>query len=486
MPVYTYEFMNFDDDITVLNRGPESIDRAKNASGDRLSKIIDDCLGGTDVIRDLMWSSVSSGGINANFALDNMAGNGSPLFNYLPRKPKEEINDYLNRVQVIIMTQYLGNTIESLTGLALAKPISIIPEIKKEDPLWAFFENLNLQGSDLREICKEAIEQALKYGHGFFYASTTSPGQEMTIAQDRSRAFISVVPKSNITDFESRNIGGIERVIWCEMKISEEETKEFWADGRWETKISGKPVASGKADAIGIPLFPFYARKTGLWKSSPPFKELAFAQIRDIQKQSALDHGEAFTCFAPFFGSGIRGDEIRGQQFGVNRMIFVENPDAKVQQMPINADGLEQARKGIEDNRSRIFTEGLSFLASEASVQKTATQDQNDRALENSKLINTIIAVESAFNQALTFVGQMTKNKKLAEAYININKELSMKPLTPQFVTELRNLWRDGIIDHKTMLRAMVKGEFIETELDSESMLRARQLELLDQIGSGD
>lgn len=486
MPIQTYEYRDLDSEILMLERGPDSIQRSKQECGNIIYTIIDDCLIGTDRMRELMWNSASSGGMNSDGVLANMISSASYLMNYLPRKPKEDLNDYAARVQICTMTQYLGNTIDALVGMAMQKNPTIDPQMEENDSRWAFFDNVDLEGSNIRELEKKALEEALKYGMGFLYASTTSTGSDSTIATDRGRAFISVISPKAIKEFATENIDGIERVIWCKVCVCDDEHKEFWADGSWAVKKEDAIISSGKADAIGIPLFPFYTKQTGKWKAQPPFKELAFSQIRDMQKQSALDHGEAFTCFAPFFGSGIEKDDIKNQSFGPSRLIYVPNPSAKVQQMPINADGLEQARKGIEDNRSRIFTEGISFVVSESGVQKTAEQDRNDRSVEQGKLTNTVISIETALNHALTFVGQLSGDQRLADTVVSLNKEFNIQPMTPQRIAEIRNLWRDGAIDHKTALQELIRGGVVQTDKTSEDMLADRSREDLSDIGTGD
>lgn len=466
--IKTYEFKDFTNEL-VEHYPLGARQERKNTNNDYCAmatswEYMDDILGGTKRIREALWGLAH----NANPKNTNES---SYLFNYLPREPNEDKDDYRRRLMVATMTQYVGKTLSAFVGMVMRKPPMLTVETDSTE-INEFFNNVNLEGDGIAEVINEALDIALTYGHGFFHADTTAMAGIKTKAEDNSRAFIQYIKPQNVLDWEFMNVGGVNRLVYAKLQLCKDSYKEMWYTGEWKRyrKLDDEYQleAEGKADIIGIPLFPYYSKKIANFVSMPPLFEMAAAQVKDMQLNSQLDHGVKYISFAPFFGSGFEQSELETDAVGPNILLSVSNPQAKITQMPINSAGLEVAITVIDRNKAAIFNEGLSMLSAEAGISKTATEDNNDRAVETSSLVSTAMSIQKAFNNALDLVRQLEGWTE--EVTIKVNTDVNLVALTAQEMAEYRNMVVQGLIDHETFLAHLKNGERLKTAKTSEEM----------------
>jgi len=443
-------------------------------------KIISDVLEGTMKMRE--W---------AHYYFVNRARLGRAVFStynyncidYFPQKEKETETEYFIRVNKLLMSQYVGKTIDTYVGMVFRKPAYITgsppPKIEK------LAENINFEGDNLNMFGQDCLRAAIEDGIAFIYVQT-SRSKEVTAKEFAStgRTWFTLIKADDLLDWNHVMSDAGQLVldyIVINLDPHSRQPKRLWVNRKdyrlYKQNEHGKfeLESEGEHGYREIPLYPIYSKKKKgepRFVAEPPLLEMAWAQIMDMNKRSDLDHGEEHSCYTSvYITSKLPADELGlSGGMGTNRILVVPDADAKVGQITTNSQGLAEARKGVEDNKRRIFEEGLSFVAEKKShTRTTATEISSDREIQVSALLSTVLSLQNAFNRALVEYGYLEGIEQDKTVIFKFNNDLNMLSLDPTTAALLSKMNVLGQLSFDTLLEVLKRGEILPHDIDAVS-----------------
>jgi hypothetical protein len=388
---------------------------------------------------------------------------------YLPRPDPTDTSPEANeRYQQYLLRAYFynftGRTLEGLVGYVFAKQTLIILPPR----LTQLADNIDGRGMTLDQLAKINLKRSLQHGRaGLFVdypkrAPEAGPATVEDLDKGRVRPKILCYSAFDIINWGEVEIGGVVmlnlvvlrelykpetdatgfgqddtiqyRVLRLDVQNPEQPfyTQEIWRQdgGSQEWTISEGPFVPTKADGQPFDTIPF--KFIGWETNTPDVNSVPLYDLADLNlahyRNSADFEESTFIIGQPqMVFEGVTKDWVKdvwkgkGIKFG-SRSAIALGPDAKAQ--IIQAEPNTLAEKGMELKQRQAVALG-AVLVEEKSVQRTATEaDQNQStkvSVLSSSADNTSDAITAALEWAGMFIGEeqgMTKDPNGKEVKI--------------------------------------------------------------------
>jgi hypothetical protein len=420
--------------------------------------LIDDLLGGTDVMR-------------ARAEL------------WLPREPKEDNRTYRNRLLRSFLFNGYRDATNRLVTLPFSQPVTL--ENEGDDERIFFTKNVDKDGNDITQFCKELFDNGVNYGKCHIYVDyPTTSGQE-TLADERELdlrpIFIRVDPrdllhwKYEISQSGERKLTEI-RFIQRHMTDDGDEklTLRVVRNGEFETYEEKKgggwiKIASGTNTITEIPLVTIYFRRSGFMQSEPPLYDLA--ELNLCHWQSMSDHRNylRFCRIGMVSAVGLSQDELdQGLTIAPNQLLKSINPDAKFSYVEAGGSAAKIGEEDLKRLQDQMEILGMQPLVARSSMS-TARGKMIDEGRKIVEVQMWVRSMENGLREAYHFAAKWL-NAELPEDFsVNLFDEFGIESSGDQDF--LLSACVQGKITHRTFLKEILRRGVLSDDLDIEKEL---------------
>lgn len=406
-------------------------------------ELIDDLLGGTDVMR----------------------ARGE---RWLPREQAESPSAYKCRLSRSFLSNGFKDTIEKLVAKPFSRAVAVAPDSLGDPRLDEIQWDADRAGTEVTEQGRRLFTDMVTYGkcHLLVDYPSTDPG--LSLAQERDSAVRPVLLRVHPRDVigwrsERRGDGGEEvltqvrirecrledrgkygtrrvtyvRVINAPPESADSPAPERTAaetaavagtaagqavaapgsapQGSWELFKQGENGgwaldSEGRHSFPGVPLCTAYAERQEFMQSRPPMQDLAELQLCHWQSYSDQRNILKYVRMAMLSKTGISQEEYdKPSVIAPNEVLKSINPDARFGYVEHSGAGVEAGRNDLKDIEERMETLGMQPL-----VASTATSTATGKAMDENKNDTTIQSwirslealLEEAYGMAATWLGK--------------------------------------------------------------------------------
>lgn len=425
---------------------------------------------------------------------------------YLPKAPKEDRDNYNNRLARSAFFNAFRRAVEGLTGLVFRKD----PVLGEDVPakIRQHWENIDNAGTHGDVFCREVLQDALAAGHNAILVEFPQVSDDdrrtgraaSAEASGEIRPYWVPIKKENILSWRTTAEAG--RTVLTQVVIREcgyvpvgrfgqdmqVRYRVLYRDGGvvgWvlleETKSGGViKVGEGKYPTqIEIPLAEIASSgRRSMFESDPPLLDLAYLNIAHYQMWSDYNWSIHKTCVPFIYVAGWEGVDEQGNKvalvIGSNAALTFPNPETKVGYVSHSGESLGSIKQALDDLKSDMGSLGLAMLAPQKRSAETAEAKRLDKATSDSALAVTARAVQDGIERALGFHARYLGEKSGGSIIINRDFEgLLMEPEVMQAVAALVK----GGMPVMLALDMLQKGGRIDADADLGA------LEILWEIG---
>jgi hypothetical protein len=429
----------------------------------RKYKIVDDLYEGTETIRR-----------NGEF--------------YLPKEAGETQINYNNRLQRSVLFNAFKDTVDTSVGKMFTKPMNV--KINDER-LKLFIENVDGYGTSLESFTKEITREAIKSGIAYILVDYPKVGPDVTLADEINliiAPYWLMIRATQVmdvkVDYEDRNavvtffkfkefVSTIENGVETEKeqvrifrKNGSEISYEVWVMDKKNEVLRETGVISG-IDLI--PVVPVYGNKISHFIGSPTLYDLAELNILHYKAYSDyMNIVHVVQC--PMLV--VKGYQPQLNPDGTekpfvispNSVFILPSESGDVKYVEVAGGSVAAGKELILDIENKIKILGLELITQKPGGSETATGRIIDAAQQSSKLKSIAIDVEDSITTALFYTAVYMK---LENIEISVNIDNSYTVLNNNDVTQLIELYKNGIIDSATVLEEIRKRALISPAQDA-------------------
>jgi hypothetical protein len=367
---------------------------------------------------------------------------------YLPQEPGEIDEAYAIRLERTVLYNLYRKTVKDLTGKMFAKPITLDSVPKKIESYW---ENIDLLGNDGDTFFRNILEDGINHGLSYVLADYPTDAAGLNLAQQNSlkvRPYLKHILAEQVIRVVPAYVGGL--VLPGRVHISEMIEEE---DGDWGTKTieqirvlypgsweiwrktengitnqnsMWEKVDEGTTTLSYIPLYPFYASRTGFHKGTPPLMDLANLNVGHWQSSSDQDNIVHVARVPILFGRNIEEAKEDGViTIGTSEMIHGTD-DSDLMYVEHGGKAIDAGRDAIKDLEDRMMVAAMAPMTTDSD---TATSDALGVNQSSASAQDMALRLQDTINNALSMLCDWSKTKWGGSA--TVNRDFGM-------------LWRDG------------------------------------------
>lgn len=349
---------------------------------------------------------------------------------FLPKFPKENDQDYKDRLHRSTLLPAYSETIKNNTGRVFAEPISLNDDVP--DDIAEYTENIDLQGNNLQVWSQSFFSNGLDKGLCHVLVDYPPTMDIKTRADEIAagvRPYVVTIRSGQVIGWKSSVVNGAEVLTQFRyMEAVEEDDPEnsfvtvcipqirvlepgLWQTYRKQRGTDGKDswvlYDEGKTSLDIIPLVTFYTNRTGFMTATPPLMEVAHLNVKHWQSQSDQDnilHVARVPMLAVIGVEAPSQDGLPGNEItiGTNAATYLPlQGDMKF--VEHTGKAIDAGRQSLLDLEDQMRMAGAKLLQKEKQATKTAAQAEEEAAQELSPLETMAGSFEDAIDQVLQF-----------------------------------------------------------------------------------
>jgi hypothetical protein len=241
-----------------------------------------------------------------------------------------------------------------------------------------------------------------------------------------------------------------------------------------------------RIDVDEIPVVIVYAKRTGIYESEPPLRDLAYEQIEHYRVRSDRQKSMTFSSIAVpwMFGRGVTDEEgVPKVRWGPDGMMLLNDPEATTGMLESQGHGLDATKEELQEIQGRMASLGLQMLVRRTQV--TATEKILDKTEADADLAAFAISLQDGTNRALEIHGKYRKVDVVGE--IVLNRDFHAQLIDPALLRVLNDMVTADNLTIEALLAALVAGEVLDEAFDIKAevaKLRAQREERLATMES--
>jgi len=406
----------------------------------------------------------------------------------LPKWPKEEQDDYDNRLKLSTLFPAYSETVKNNTGRVFAEPIVLGKDVPA--PIQTYAENLDRQGNNLQVWAQSFFTLALSHGLCHVLAeypkTVGADGKPVIVTKAdeqaaKVRPYAVMVRPQQVLGWRSSSVDG-EHVLtqFRYMESVEEDDGTFGTKcvnqirvlepGMWstyrETETADKRkewalFESGTTSLKYIPLSTLYTGRTGYLTAKPPLLELAHLNVKHWQSQSDQDNILHVARVPMLAVSGIDDDTW-----------VLKVGTASATKLPTGGDmkwvehtgaSIEAGRTSLADLEDQMRVAGAKLLQKDKQAVKTATQAEEEAAQEMSPLQTMAGQLEDTIDQLLQFFSDFIGAGEGGHVQVNGNFDVDYAVETT--LPLLLNMASQGRLSDQTLFSEMQRRNVVSSDI---------------------
>jgi hypothetical protein len=420
---------------------------------------------------------------------------------YLPQEPKEEDEDYLNRLNRTTLDNYFNDGVTRATTKAFSKDI-VIKDAPTEIDLLS--EDIDNQERNFTQFAKEAFRDAVAYGVSYIvvdYPKLPNDEPFSNRADELSaglRPYLVAVTPYDVIDARSISYNGVEKlgIFRYFESVSELDTtginevaimqireyrqlpdgagnpgpvqyniyRKVSSDGNWYLHESGLLSTSA------IPVSPVYANRSGFFMGKPPFMDLVDLNLQHWRLSSDLANILHIVSVPFLFAKGLSAqiDTATGKvkkelEVNIRRAIIADNPDASVTWVEHTGASISTLMEQIAKTEQRMANMAQT-VQTRISGNETATSSAINSAEMNSNLKSMALSLQDALNTALYFLSEYLGIPTYGSA--SVNTQFAADFVSNDTFTMVMDMFSAGLITRDAVLAEAQRRGILDTNAD--------------------
>lgn len=390
---------------------------------------------------------------------------------YLPREPAETVDAYEVRRKRSTLFNGYAKTVRDMAGKVFARPIALGPDVPPA--LVGYAENIDLTGRRLDVFARALFEDAEQAGISFVLVDMPPAVPGATRADDLvagRRPYFVHVPAERLIGFRSQIVDGVE--VLTQARILEDYTVEngpYNEDVGQQVRIlrpgsfeiwrqavgnDGKSAwfkfSEGPVSVSRIPLVPVYLKRTGFFRGSPTYQDLADLNV--AHWQSASDQRTILhVARVPILFAAGFPDEGPALKVGASTLTTASDPAARLEFVEHSGAAIAAGREDLKDLEFQMQVFGLELQIPKPG-NATATGAAIDQAAMNSDLAMMAGALEDALEGAFGFMAEFDGLGRDAGGSLTVNKDFGISLRAAEDVRSLLEMRKLGEISQETFI----------------------------------
>ena len=431
-----------------------------------------------------------------NAVLSGNQGVPRQLIEKLPEEPDPCYQERLNRG---LLSPYTSRIIDAAAGLILRKPIRL--EGGNEEWWEEWRQDVDRQGTSLDEFLRQILTITIGWGHCNILADYPDPSSlGVRTLRDQTQADLKpflcrVTPwdtlgwrydfrstqkrmeQVRIREYTTEPDGEFGEQAYEQIRVLEPGTYRLFrrpidngisgtAGGNWELYEKGRYTLEE------IPLATCYSQKMEMLVSSPPLLEVAHINLAHYKLQSAHLHSLHTASFPILV---IKGWDDQGAEIklDVTKAIAVA-PEGDAKYVETSNGAFQAVQTELTMLEEQMSTLGISTLAKRDNVTESGVAKAIDRADANSIIAATSKSLEGCLQQAIDWCAEYAGQEPPT---VGIDRDFDRMPMEPAAVSGIAGLFTAGLVDQRTALDILRRGEILGDEITDDDIIEAAEQE---------
>lgn len=419
---------------------------------------------------------------------------------YLPKAQVEDDNDYDRRLERSVFNNKVKAIINQNAALLNAFTLEDMPPL-----LELASKNIDRQGNDIQSFFFEANKVAERDGCCYILSHRDPIEEGRTRADDIENPNIpywEMIERNSIINWRTRLVDGFVEII----QFTIERQQEI-QDGRFgvgmetvydhyfvnesnqveriqfiEVDDQFIPKSAEVLDVPRMMLRVYYASDDPFPQDTPEFYKAAQLNIKLFRQESSLDSLQ-YRVNAPTYFRKLRVPLAQRAPLVVGENTVIElmagdgqNDGEEVGVVEIKGESMASHETSIQRTLDQISSEGIGFL-----MGNTVTRTATEAFLSSSPVAGTLNNKASKMNTAIEGLlkdWSLLSGEDTSGVTFTRDQSVLEQPLDAQEMGQLRELWRDGGIDHQTLLELLKMGKQLPADVDVEEIVKRVKQEM--------
>ena len=415
---------------------------------------------------------------------------------YLPQHDAESPSAYNERLTRCTLYNMTELTLDSLVGKVFVEPIVLNTDVPAR--VREIEGNVDLRGNNasvfLRDVFRTAMAKTV--AHVLVDMPVIDPEKRgsMSLEDDNNRRpYWSLIDPENVIFMYAEAIEGKEVLQQVRILETVEALNGFAVEcipqirvlypGRWETYRQDKKQKeevwvlneSGAYDLDIIPLWSFYANRTGLGEGKPPIEDLAHLNVRHWQSTSDQISILTVARFPMLACSGATSDNGAMVKVGPRQLLGIREPNGKFYYVEHTGRAIEAGAKDLTDLEEKMAAYGAEFLR-----RKLAGITATERALDLAETMSTLRDTANRFADSISsLLGLTARWMRVNEpsGTVKINTDFIERAEDDVDLQTLTAARANYDLTRETYLREMQRHDVLSPDLDVKAEAAAAKAE---------
>ena len=344
---------------------------------------------------------------------------------YLPQFEGENEKNYKFRLSLSFLFNGYRETIRYMTGRVFQKRTRLSENTNPVFFEWA--KNIDLLGTDLSDFAKQTLFSGTQSGIEYLLvdAPPAQTGQTRADAMSKNiRPYIVHITPENVIDFHETRIQNMNVLTHFRFKEFIDQPKDEFSIDKIEqirvfdlidsnvwSRVFQKSKSSGHWEQFGdsvvtglseITIEPFYAEKSGYFRGTPPFEDLADLNIAHWQSQSDQRNILHSARVPILFGKGL--PETAEIKISASSITKSTSPDADIKFVEHSGAAIGAGQADLQHLEDQMRVMGLKVM--QEAVPMTATGEMRGEMRELSRLGSIAESLEMALQKCFIWMGE--------------------------------------------------------------------------------
>lgn len=428
---------------------------------------------------------------------------------WLPAEPKEKQPEYDRRLARSILFNAFTDGIEKLVAKPMARPVQVQDAEKLPESLKGIEKDADLQGDNLTQFTRQLLKRGFSFGLDHVLIDFPVTDGKQTAQQEASgelRPYFVHVPATDLIGWRhERGADGRKRLTMIRfVERSTEADGEFGEVNRLRVRVITAPTPPKGRDGLrllsewhggtktrqrfldeggklgtnqlfkrdkedankfipdgeqtthtypGMPLEPYYVKRTGALRGEPPLEDLAWLNQSHWAKQSDHDNLARFWRVGVYFTSGLSDEEINQKIVAAGgHWVKSTNTNAKMSVVEHGGNGIEASIRDL-DRTERLMDEvGLKpMLQGEVDITATGVFSGETRA--QASIQSWVQSAENCLDRCYAAAARWLAVALPDGVRVNIFNEFGIGIRSEQNLKAIRELRTTGNLTRETTLK---------------------------------
>ncbi|MEG1212188.1 MAG: DUF4055 domain-containing protein [Leclercia sp.] len=412
---------------------------------------------------------------------------------YLPRWPKEDKEDYKQRLAVATLLPGYEETINQNVGRVFAEPIQLGENVP--DRLREFSKNVDLEGSRLDVWAQAFFSLAMQYGlsHALVDYPRVDAEQVKTKADEKAtgaRPYVTMLNPRQVIGWKSKMVGG--KVQLTALRIKEVVVED--GDDFGQTKVEQIRLltpgqvqiyrkatgADGQANwslheewqtsRRDITLVTLYTKRTGFMCGSPPLLNMALLNVKHWQSQSEQDNilHVARVPLLTVFGLEEGQELVIGSSSATQ---FSDRQKQGLEYVEHTGTSISAGKESLTDLVEQMRQAGAKLLRTDNTSTKSVDQTSEEKMQEQSPLYTMATSLEDAIDNILQIMAEYIGEAEGGNVDVRTELDVESKEFNPPAALAIQSLRQGGDIRRVDAIKSLQKLNIIDADADPDVVL---------------